>query len=132
MQPAITSMKATETQVGGSHYITMTAQPIELITALDCSFIQGCIIKYICRYRMKNGAQDLLKCIHYSRLANQFQTARKSQNACVDFCAIKSFSQTNKLHPRQYQVITAAMLGDYSQVIDLCKKILQAEYPEQQ
>ena len=49
-------MKAIESQVGGSHYKDMAFQPIELIAALRCSFIQGCIIKYISRYKNKNGA----------------------------------------------------------------------------
>lgn len=47
-------MKATDVQIGGSHYKDMAMQPIELITALRCSFIQGCIIKYISRYKAKN------------------------------------------------------------------------------
>ena len=56
-------MKAIESQVGGSYYKDMAFQPIELIAALRCSFIQGCIIKYISRYKNKNGAQDIKKCI---------------------------------------------------------------------
>ena len=62
-------MKAIESQVGGNHYKDMAFQPIELIAALRCSFIQGCIIKYISRYKNKNGAQDIKKCIHYAQLA---------------------------------------------------------------
>lgn len=61
--------KAIESQVGGSHYKDMAFQPIELIAALRCSFIQGCIIKYISRYKNKNGAQDIKKCVHYAQLA---------------------------------------------------------------
>ena len=33
-------MKAIESQVGGSHYKDMVFQPIELIAAFRCSFIQ--------------------------------------------------------------------------------------------
>nr|DAS79133.1 MAG TPA: hypothetical protein [Caudoviricetes sp.] len=33
-------MKATDVQIGGSYYKDMAMQPIELITALRCSFIQ--------------------------------------------------------------------------------------------
>lgn len=52
-------MKAIESQIGGEHYKNMKFQPIQLITSLKCSFIQGCIIKYITRYKYKNGAEDI-------------------------------------------------------------------------
>ena len=70
-------MKATDVQIGGNHYKDMVMQPIELITALRCSFIQGCIIKYISRYRAKNGVQDIKKCIHYAQLAIQLGDKRR-------------------------------------------------------
>jgi hypothetical protein len=59
---------ALQKQVGGSHYKNMAIQPIEFIHKNGLSFIQGCIIKYICRYREKNGAEDLKKVIHYAEL----------------------------------------------------------------
>jgi len=41
-------MKATDVQIGGSHYKDMAMQPIELITALRCSFIL-CSVSYSVR-----------------------------------------------------------------------------------
>ena len=55
--------KKTE-QVGGDHY-DLPIQPIEYILANDLSFIEGNIIKYVTRYKRKNGMQDLLKAKHY-------------------------------------------------------------------
>lgn len=52
-------------QVGGSHYTTKAIQPIEFITANNIGFCEGNAIKYICRYKDKNGVEDLLKAIHY-------------------------------------------------------------------
>ena len=40
-------------------------QPIEFIIANDIPFIEGNIIKYVCRHRGKDGAKDLLKAKHY-------------------------------------------------------------------
>ena len=40
-------------------------QPIDLIEAQGLDFTEGCIIKYICRYRRKGGRQDLLKALWY-------------------------------------------------------------------
>ena len=51
--------QAKREQVGGDHYSKMTIQPIDFITENKLSFMQGNIIKYICRYKDKNGLQDL-------------------------------------------------------------------------
>jgi cobalamin biosynthesis Co2+ chelatase CbiK len=58
-------MKSLETQIGGSHYEDMKIQPIEFIMGNNLDFLQGNILKYICRYKSKNGLQDLLKARHY-------------------------------------------------------------------
>ena len=52
-------------QIGGNHYSKRAIQPIEFITANGLGFCEGNAIKYICRYKDKNGAEDLLKAIHY-------------------------------------------------------------------
>ncbi len=52
-------------QVGGNHYRLMKIQPIEFITENRLSYIEGCIIKYLCRWRSKNGLEDLEKAKHY-------------------------------------------------------------------
>ena len=55
-------------QIGGNHYRKMTIQPYEFIAKNDLSFFQGNVIKYVCRYKLKNGIQDLEKIIHYCEL----------------------------------------------------------------
>ena len=55
-------------QIGGSHYRNFNIQPYEFISKNDLSFFQGCVIKYVCRYKNKNGIQDLEKIIHYCQL----------------------------------------------------------------
>lgn len=54
-----------ENQVGGSHYKDMSIQPIEYIIANKLGYIEGNIIKYISRYKSKNGLEDLKKAKHY-------------------------------------------------------------------
>jgi hypothetical protein len=56
------------TQVGGSHYTDMVIQPIEYIFANDIPFAEGNIIKYVSRYRSKNGVEDLKKARHMLNL----------------------------------------------------------------
>ena len=55
-------------QVGGSHYKKFKIQPYEFISKNDLTFFQGNVIKYVCRYKQKNGIQDLEKVIHYCEL----------------------------------------------------------------
>lgn len=51
-------------QIGGDHYKNMAIQPIEFIIANKLTFLEGCVVKRICRHRSKNGREDLLKAIH--------------------------------------------------------------------
>ena len=46
-------------------------QPIEFITQNNIPFIEGNVIKYLLRYKDKNGIQDLDKCIHYIELLKE-------------------------------------------------------------
>ena len=57
-----------ERQIGGSHYKDFFIQPYEFIAKNDLSFFQGNVVKYVCRYKLKNGIQDLEKIIHYCEL----------------------------------------------------------------
>jgi len=52
-------------QVSGNHYKQMKIQPVEFITVNNIPFIEGCVIKYICRHSLKNGLYDLKKAKHF-------------------------------------------------------------------
>ncbi len=52
-------------QVGGNHYDKMKIQPITFIVDNDIPFIEGNIIKYVCRWKDKGGVEDLKKAKHY-------------------------------------------------------------------
>jgi hypothetical protein len=56
---------ALDVQVGGDHYKKFPIQPVEFIHANGIPFIEGNIIKYIVRWREKNGIKDLEKVKHY-------------------------------------------------------------------
>ena len=61
-------MSALKTQVGGGHYKGMAIQPIEFIHANSIPFAEGSIIKYVSRWRAKNGIADLEKARHFIEL----------------------------------------------------------------
>lgn len=55
-------------QVGGSHYKSLKIQPVEYILANDLGWCEGNIVKYITRWRQKNGLDDIRKVIHYAEI----------------------------------------------------------------
>jgi len=59
-------MTALDVQVGGDHYKNFKIQPVEFITKNKLSFLQGCIVKRICRFNVPGGkgAVDLQKIKH--------------------------------------------------------------------
>ncbi|HSG31032.1 MAG TPA: DUF3310 domain-containing protein [Thermodesulfobacteriota bacterium] len=73
LKPHRATQRATDKQIGGNHYKSFAIAPIEFITKNKLSFIQGCIVKYICRYDKKNGKEDLDKIIHYCELLKELE-----------------------------------------------------------
>lgn len=71
-----------ERQVGGQHYKSMKIQPIEFIQANNLGFEEGNAVKYICRWKNKNGVQDLEKAIHYIQLL--IEKHKKEQAALAE------------------------------------------------
>jgi len=59
------SNKAFFRQVGGSHYKKYKIQPSRFINDNKILFAEGNAIKYICRHKLKNKKEDLLKAMHY-------------------------------------------------------------------
>ena len=66
------SKKHSDKQIGGGHYKHMKIQPTEFIAANDIPFIEGNVIKYVCRHAHKNGKEDVLKAIHYLNLLIEY------------------------------------------------------------
>lgn len=71
---------ALEVQVGGDHYKAMAIQPVEFIHANSIPYFEGNVIKYVCRWRSKNGLDDLKKAKHYLELLIELE-ARRGQQA---------------------------------------------------
>jgi len=57
--------KANDNQVGGSHYAVKAIQPWDYIVANNLGYLEGNIVKYVSRWKDKNGVQDLKKAQHY-------------------------------------------------------------------
>lgn len=66
-------MSALNKQVGGSHYKDLKIQPVEFLHANGVSYIEGAIIKYVLRYKNKNGMEDLKKAKHFLDLLMELE-----------------------------------------------------------
>jgi hypothetical protein len=61
-------MTALKQQIGGDHYSKLAIQPAVYAEQNKLSYLQGNAIKYITRYKDKNGVEDLHKAIHTVKL----------------------------------------------------------------
>lgn len=58
-------MSANDQQVAGNHYKNQSIQPWDYIVQNNIGYLEGNVIKYISRWRNKNGVTDLRKARHY-------------------------------------------------------------------
>ncbi len=71
------SNSAYDTQVGANHYKSMKIQPMEYALANDLNLAQGNVVKYVSRYKAKNGKEDLEKAIHCIQLLIEHEYGEK-------------------------------------------------------
>lgn len=64
-------------QEGGSHYKDLAIQPVEYIHANGLSYFEGNVIKYVTRWKKKNGVADLKKARHYIDLLMELETQKE-------------------------------------------------------
>jgi hypothetical protein len=60
--------RAHKRQVGGNHYSRYNVQPIDFIIDNNLDWCEANVVKYITRWRDKNGIEDLRKAMHYIQL----------------------------------------------------------------
>lgn len=71
-------MSALDNQVGGSHYSKMAIQPMEFSMLNGLDPCQHTIIKYVSRFRDKNGIEDLKKAIHTIELLIELEEKKNA------------------------------------------------------
>ena len=86
-------MTANEEQVGGRHYIEKPIQPWDYIIANKMGYLEGNIIKYVSRYKDKNGIEDLVKAAHY---LDKLIEVTRSENERVSKAANSTVTVTGK------------------------------------
>ena len=66
-------MRASDRQIGGDHYLGMAIQPSEYIYRNGLDWLQGNVIKYVSRHKVKGGLADIEKAIHYLELIKEWE-----------------------------------------------------------
>lgn len=74
-------MSARDEQVGGDHYSKHAMQPIDIIDAYDLNFYEGNALKYLLRYKDKNGVEDLKKAAHYIQMLIEREEKKGAEEA---------------------------------------------------
>ena len=59
---------ALDTQINGNHYKNFEIQPAVFIDRNNLPFLEGCVIKRMCRHESKDRIADLRKAIHEIQL----------------------------------------------------------------
>jgi hypothetical protein len=70
-----TSSKASEYQIAGNHYRDLKIQPAYFCHVNNIPYLEATAIKYLCRWRKKNGIEDLRKAKHFIDLLIEFENA---------------------------------------------------------
>lgn len=72
-------VKANDLQHGGTHYKQFKGlEPWDVITYWGLGYLDGTALKYIARWKHKNGIEDLNKAIHFLQKAVEVETARRT------------------------------------------------------
>ena len=69
--------KATDTQIGGDHYTKLAIQPMRYSMENGLDALQHTVIKYVTRFRDKNGIEDLEKAKHCIDMLIEFERNKK-------------------------------------------------------
>ena len=92
-------MSSLEKQVGGNHYKSFKIQPIEFIILNNLNFLEGNVVKYVCRHRFKDGLRDLEKAKHYIEMLIEFRDKFGKELSHL------GFNLTNKISHLEGEII---------------------------
>jgi hypothetical protein len=79
------AFNALDKQVAGNHYKDLPIQPVQYIHANALGYFEGNVVKYISRWRKKNGIADLEKAKHYIELLIELENRNADKNCNGSF-----------------------------------------------
>ena len=117
MTDQTTMTNALDIQVGGSYYKKLGMQQVVYASANFYDPCAASIVKYITRWRDKNGLQDLQKALHYAELRQvpeiaQYIPNRRGEPPMVDALTYVSL---NNMPPVEGELIVWLQYWVYSE-----------------
>ena len=70
--------------ISPEHYSQFKIPPFNFIHENGLGFAEGNVIKYVCRWREKNGIEDLEKAMRYLQLLIVYANIEKEKNETED------------------------------------------------
>ena len=113
-------------QVGGSHYQKYEYQPYEFFRDIGADFFLGSAIKYVVRYKDKNGQEDIDKAVSYLEEMlkfDEYYSCKWYNIANLEFIN-RFLAQFDKSAAKIIHII---LEGRYKYAIDLLKNPSQEE-----
>ena len=80
-QATVSESKSNDVQHGGTHYKVLPIEPWDYIAANSIGFLEGNAIKYLSRWRIKGGLEDLRKAQHYVEKLIELAGASQGEKA---------------------------------------------------
>ena len=122
-----------EWQIGGDHYKT-DFEHWDLVSEIGFGYLDGCASKYLCRWRVKGGAEDLRKAAHYLEKLKMVKSAGRpwmSQDHRVQFVRVMvSFCHVNEIPAHETAILTQLARWrnpeDLNEVIELVNALAES------
>ena len=93
-------MSANERQVGGDHYKQGGEEHWDRVWRLyGRGYFVGCITKYVERYHLKNGVQDLEKAKHFLEKLIELESINSTLEVRIDLAEVLSNTPEVQRHP---------------------------------
>ena len=73
-----------DNEISPEHYSQFEIEPFDFIHKNGLGFAEGNVIKYVCRWREKNGVEDLEKAMRYIQLLIGYANIEKEKNETED------------------------------------------------
>ena len=103
-------------QIGGTHYSELVIQPIEYIVKNKLDWHEGNIVKYVTRHKLKGGAQDIKKVVHYALLELEQLYGIKSKIEYDDEKPVNATQRYRKKKRRKPEIVEETIPGKSTEI----------------
>ena len=112
-------MNVNDKQIGGDHYKNLSYEVWDFVTDMEMPFILGSAVKYIARFKNKNGIDDLKKSSHFLEKAIDLNMIY----LCDDLSYFNKFAE--QFDSNQGCIIYSILLGNFDRAIDKINSLIE-------